>query len=194
MDFAVPTDRWSVGTAKEIEKKDKFIDLFRELKKIVECESDVYTNCNWCTWYNHQRIDSRTGGLGNERTSGDYPSDSIIENSQNTEKSPVDLRKLAVTQIPVKNHQLTLMWKTLMSENNCQYIGMEFGIEKYSKCIMKWGKIQTVKGIELPNQETKSELLEGRERKFWGLLEVDKSAAEISSEGKISGQPPPSTL
>ena len=27
----------------------------------------------------------------------------------NTEKSPGDLRRLAVTQTPVKNHQLTLM-------------------------------------------------------------------------------------
>ena len=28
--------------------------------------------------------------------------------SQNTEKSPGDLRRLSITQIPVKNHQLTL--------------------------------------------------------------------------------------
>ena len=37
------------------------------------------------------------------------PNDSIIENSQNTEKSPGDSRRLAVTQTPVKNHRLTLM-------------------------------------------------------------------------------------
>ena len=42
----------------------------------------------------------------------------IIENDQNTEKSPGDLRILAVTQSPVKDHQLTLMWKTLMNNNN----------------------------------------------------------------------------
>ena len=35
----------------------------------------------------------------------------IIENDQNTEKGPGDLRILAVTQTPVKDHQLTLMWK-----------------------------------------------------------------------------------
>ena len=34
---------------------------------------------------------------------------SIIENGQNTEKSPGDLRRLAVTQFLVKDHQLTLM-------------------------------------------------------------------------------------
>ena len=33
----------------------------------------------------------------------------IIENGQNTEESPGDLRRLAVTQSPVKDHQLTLM-------------------------------------------------------------------------------------
>ncbi len=32
----------------------------------------------------------------------------IIENGQNTEKSPGDLKRLAVTQTPVKDHQLTL--------------------------------------------------------------------------------------
>ena len=37
----------------------------------------------------------------------------IIENSQNTETSPGDSRRLAVTQTPVKDNQLTLMWKTL---------------------------------------------------------------------------------
>ena len=39
--------------------------------------------------------------------------DSIAENGQNTETSRGDLRRLVVTQTPVKNHQLTLMWKTL---------------------------------------------------------------------------------
>ena len=37
---------------------------------------------------------------------------SIIENGQNTEKSPGDLRRLAVTQTPEKDHQLKLISKT----------------------------------------------------------------------------------
>ena len=41
--------------------------------------------------------------------SGDHPNYYIIENSQNTEKSPGDLRRLAVIHTPVKDHQLTLM-------------------------------------------------------------------------------------
>ena len=43
----------------------------------------------------------------------DYPNDSIAENGQNHETSPGDLRRLAVTQTPVKNYQLTLMRKKL---------------------------------------------------------------------------------
>ena len=50
-----------------------------------------------------------TGGLESWKTSGDHPIYSIIENSQNTEKSLGGLRRLAVTQTPVKNNQLKLM-------------------------------------------------------------------------------------
>ena len=57
----------------------------------------------------HQRIIKGIGGLGGRRTSGDYPKYNIIENGQNTEKSPGDLRrleKICVTQADVK-HQLS---------------------------------------------------------------------------------------
>ena len=53
-----------------------------------------------------------TGGLGNEKTSGDHSNYYIIESRQNTEKNPRDLRRLAITQTPVKN-QLKLIRKTL---------------------------------------------------------------------------------
>ena len=42
----------------------------------------------------------------------------MIENCQNTEKSPGDLRRLAVIQTLVKDHQLTLMLKTQGVNNN----------------------------------------------------------------------------
>ena len=76
------------------------------------------TNCNKWTRYSHQRIDKGTGGLGNKRTSGDHSNNSIIKICQNTEKSPGDLRRLAVRQIPVKSHQLMLVWKTIKESNN----------------------------------------------------------------------------
>ena len=44
--------------------------------------------------------------------SGDHPNYSIVEVSLNIEKSPGDLKRLAVTQTSVKDHELTLELKT----------------------------------------------------------------------------------
>ena len=41
----------------------------------------------------------------------DHPNYNIIEIGQNTVKSPRDLMSLALTQTPVRNHQLTLVWR-----------------------------------------------------------------------------------
>ena len=82
------------------------MDLTKELKKkTVEYESNSYTNYKWCSWYNHQRIGTKTRGLGNNGMRGDYPNYTTIVISKNTEKSPGGLRRLAVTQTPVKDHQ-----------------------------------------------------------------------------------------
>ena len=75
-DFAVLSD--NRVKLNEIEKRDKYLDLVRELKKNVEHESDGDTYCDWCSLYSNQRIHTRTGGLGNKRTSGDLPNYSII--------------------------------------------------------------------------------------------------------------------
>ena len=42
-------------------------------------------------------------------TSGNHLNYSIVEIDQNTEKSPGDLERLAVTQTPVENSQLMLV-------------------------------------------------------------------------------------
>ena len=47
MDFEVPVDHRV--KLKENEKNDNYLDLFRELKKTVEHQSDDNTNCNWCS-------------------------------------------------------------------------------------------------------------------------------------------------
>ena len=104
MDIAVPADHRV--KLKESKKKAKYLDLAREFKKIVEHGSDGDTNCNWCSWYSHLRIGTRTGGLGNKKTSGDHSNYSIIEIGQNTEESPGDLLSL---KLQWKNHQLTLL-------------------------------------------------------------------------------------
>ena len=71
----------------------------------MEHEAENYASCDWFFWYINKRITKGTVGLGSWRTSGYYPNKSIIENVQNTEKSPGDLRRLAITQTPVKNDQ-----------------------------------------------------------------------------------------
>ena len=55
----------------------------------------------------------KTGRLRNKGSSEDNPNYSIVKIGQNTEKCPGDLGKLVVTQTQVKDHQLTLMRKTL---------------------------------------------------------------------------------
>ena len=104
VDFAVTADHRV--KLKESEKKDKYPDFARELKKLWNM-SDSDTNCNLCSWYSHQRIDTETRGLGNKRMIGDHLKYSIIKIGQNTGKNPGDLRKLAVNQTPVKNHVTT---------------------------------------------------------------------------------------
>ena len=91
---------------KESKKKAKYLGLARKLKKLWNMKVTIYTNYNWYSWYSHQRINKETGGLGNKRTTnGDHPNYCIIEIVQNTEKSPGDLKKLAVTQTAGKNSQ-----------------------------------------------------------------------------------------
>ena len=63
----------------------------------------------------NQSIDRGAERLENKRMIGDNPNYSFIKIGQNTEKSPGDLRKLAVTQTPVRKHPLTLVFKTLKS-------------------------------------------------------------------------------
>ena len=67
----------------------------------------------WCARYCHQKTGTGTGRLRNKRTSGNHPNYNIVEISQNTKKSPGGFSRLAITQIPVENHQLRLVGKTL---------------------------------------------------------------------------------
>ena len=83
------------------------------IEKTVEHDNDVDSNCNWCSWYSYQVIGTRIWGLGNRRTSRVHPIYSSIKIDQNFEKSPWDMRWLATSQTPVRNHWLTLVWKTL---------------------------------------------------------------------------------
>ena len=107
VDFAVLADhkvKW-----KESEKKVLVSRPCYEIAETVERKSYVYKKCNSCSWYSHKRIIKGTGGLENKRPSGNHSKYSSIETDQYTEKSPGDLKRLVVTQTPVKDHQRTLM-------------------------------------------------------------------------------------
>ena len=86
---------------KECEKKDKYFDLVRKYKKNMEFEGDNYTKCDWCL----------TKGLSKgmeDLELGGQVETIQTQNSQNPEKSPGNLRRLALTQTPVKDDQQTL--------------------------------------------------------------------------------------
>ena len=98
MDFAVLGDHRI--KLKEFEKKDKY--LARELKKLWNIKVTTIPIVIGA----FGTLTKGPGGLRGWRTSGHHPNYSAIENGQNTEKSPGDLRRLTVTQAPVRDHQL----------------------------------------------------------------------------------------
>ena len=103
---------------KDSEKRDKYLKFARE-QKIWNMEVTVIPIVVGALGTSSKGLVKRTGKLGNKRTRGDHPDYSIIKIGQNTMKNPEGLKRLAVTQTPVKNHQLTLVWKNLKGVNNC---------------------------------------------------------------------------
>ena len=90
MDFAVLADHRI--KPKEREKKDKYLDLVRGLKKLWSMQVRIIPIVIGA-FGSLQRIIKGTGGLGGRRTSGDHPN-YIIENGHYTEKSSGDLLSL----------------------------------------------------------------------------------------------------
>ena len=103
MDFAVSA--YHKVKLKESEKRDKYLHLTSELGKLWNMKATVEPIAIGA-------FAAVTKGLVrevNKRTSGDHPNDSSVEISWNTEKSPEDLKRLVITQTPVKYNQLTLV-------------------------------------------------------------------------------------
>ena len=69
-------------------------------------------NMNYCTWKDSQRLVHETDRVVNWKTRRDHPNYDISEIGKNTEKRCGNLRRLAIIQIPLKDHQLTPVWKT----------------------------------------------------------------------------------
>ena len=116
VDFAVPVDHRI--KLKECEKRDKYLDLAKELKKLwnmkVTVVPIVIGAFGTVTKVLLKGLEDLEIGDRVETISNN----SIIENCKNTGKSTGDLRRLAVTQSPVKYHQLTLIWKLWWVNSN----------------------------------------------------------------------------
>ena len=108
VNFAVPEDCWV-----KLKESEKVPGPCLGTGKTVGYDIDGATNCYWCARYNHHRIGAWTRGIGNKRSNWDHQNYGIVEIDQNTEKSPGDLRKLAVTQTPVRDCWLALLGKTV---------------------------------------------------------------------------------
>ena len=82
-DFEIQTDNLVSTRRPDLliinKKKISTRTLLGNWKKNVEHESDGDTNCNWSSWYSHQRIGKRTWGIGNKKTSEDHPNYSNIK-------------------------------------------------------------------------------------------------------------------
>ena len=55
------------------------------------------------------KIGKRSGRFGNQRMDRNHTNYSITQTSQNPEKSSGELKRLAVIQTPLKDHQLMLV-------------------------------------------------------------------------------------
>ena len=83
--------------------RDKYFDLVRELEKLWNMKVTIVPILIGAF---STVTKGFLKGLEDLEVSGrDHPNNSIIENGQNTEKSPVDLR-FSVTHSPVKDHRL----------------------------------------------------------------------------------------
>ena len=77
----------------------KWLDITRELKEMWNMKkNNGNTSCSWNTKSNFQRLGERLETL----EIGEKIDDSIIKIGKNTEKSSKHLRRLAVTQTPLK--------------------------------------------------------------------------------------------
>ena len=107
--FPVPADH--KVKLKKREKRDKYIDLARERKKLWDMVVTVIPVVIGILGTVNKGL---VKGLRNvEIRARDNPNYSFTKICQNTQKRPGDLRGLAVTLTPVGNHQLTLVRKTL---------------------------------------------------------------------------------
>ena len=106
VNFAVPAIYGQ--KIEESEKRDKYLDLARELKELGNMRVTVIPIVIGVL-VTVREARKKVRRVGNRKMSRDNPNYNIAEINQNTEESPVDLRKLIVIQTPEKDNQLMLV-------------------------------------------------------------------------------------
>ena len=97
-----------------MKKKRRILRSCRSTEKAMELEGNDDTNCNWCCGNCPlpQRLSKKASEVENRMTNRHHRNYSIVEVGQNIDASLGDLRRLVVIQTQMKDHQLTLVWKT----------------------------------------------------------------------------------
>ena len=90
---------------KESEKKDKYLGLIRELNNLWNMRVVVVAIVIVAFGTVPKGSEKEVGRVENRRRNGDHSDYKIVDIGQNTQKSPGDLRRFAVTQTPIKTHK-----------------------------------------------------------------------------------------
>ena len=103
---------------KKNENKDKYLDLDRELTKLSNMKVTVIPIVIGALGTVNKRLVQGLENLEIRRPVETVLNYSILEIGQNIEKRPGDLRRLAVTQTPVKTHSANAGGKNSRRNNN----------------------------------------------------------------------------
>ena len=175
MDFAVPADhkvKLKVG-----EKGEKYLELAKELKKLWNMKLTVIPIVIGTLSTITKSLLQGQGNFGNKRMRGDTLKCTMVEIGQNTKKRPVDLRRLAVTQTFVENHQQSLVWNTLKWVIIIMIIAPTFtGILRYKR--VRRDKSRS-SGEERENER------KGKDRQIFGYCQKDKKKTIVRGAFEI---------
>ena len=106
MDFAAPVD--NRVKIKENKKRGNYVNLAWEIRKLWNMKVKVIAIVINALGVNLKHLER-----GLEELEIGRRIETSLKIGQNNENSPGDLRRLAITQSPVKKHHLTMLWKTL---------------------------------------------------------------------------------
>ena len=114
MDFAIRADH--IVKLKESKKKDKYLHLAREQKKLWNMKVTVLLTVNAALGTVSKGLVQRLEELEIRGRVEPIQTTELLRSARMLRKFLGNLRRLAVTQTPVRNHQFVLMWKNLYQE------------------------------------------------------------------------------